>query len=75
MYTCMQMVITHLDRCLYCTILMSTEIISAITTIANNVDKTTITALLSLELSSSGQLHVSTKMRDVIADNHNYRAS
>ena len=48
---------------------MSTEIISAITTIANNVDKATITTLLSLELSPSGQLQVTTKMRHVTVDN------
>ena len=60
------MVVTHLDCCLCCTILMTTEIIRAITATANNVDKATITPLLSsLKLSPSEQLQVTTEKATV----------
>ena len=55
------MVITHFDCRLCCTILISTEMISAITAAANNADKITITTLLSLKLSPSEQLEVTTE--------------
>ena len=66
------MVITHLDCCLCCTILMTTEMISAIIATANNLDKATITPLLSLTLSPSEQLQVTTEKVTVIG---NYSAS
>ena len=51
---------------------MTTEMISAITATANNVDKATITPLLSLMLSPSEQLQVTTEKATVIG---NYSAS
>ena len=60
------MVITHLDCRLCCTILMTTEMISAITATANNVDKITFTSLLSLKLSPSEQSQVTTEKVTVI---------
>ena len=62
------MVITHLDCCLCSTILMTIEIIIAITATANNVDKATITPLLSLMLSPSEQLQVTTEKVTVIGN-------
>ena len=59
-------VITHLDCRLCCTILMTTEMISVITATANNVDKITITPLLSLKLSPSEQLQVTTEKVTVL---------
>ena len=62
------MAITHFDCRLCCTILMTTEMISAITTTANNVDKATFTPLLSLTLSPSEQLQVTTEKVTVIVN-------
>ena len=66
LHTDCMMVVMHLDCCLCCTILMTIEMISAITATANNVDKATITPLLSLTLSPSEQLQETTEKATVV---------